>query len=121
MYGKYSKQLTSYEQAISTQRSLRMIIRENELWLKAWTKKPRAKRQAVIDRAKKDLAMLVVPPKPQKEYGFDVYSTDDDYTYFAPTCNSDLAHVWADELLEGGYIIKRSKRQITTEYRGLVH
>lgn len=121
MYEIYRERLYKYERAQSSARSLRMIIRENELWIKAYTKKPRLKRQAIIDKAKKDFVALVIPPKPPKEYGFDVYSKDDDYTYFAPTCNSDIAACWAQESFDGDYEIKPSKRQITSDYRGLIH
>ena len=118
-YSEYSTQLHEYQRAMSTKKSLEMTIRQNEVWLKGYTAKSQSKRVIVIEKAKSRLAMLVIPVKPVKEYGFDVITPDD--VFFAPTTDLDQAHSWAYTELDDYDSIKLSKRQITTDYQGLVY
>lgn len=120
MYSDYSKQLHEYDRAARLKKSLTMTISSNEGWLKCYTmSSTRAKRQAKIDNAKKHLAELVMPVKPVKEFGFDVITPDDDF--FAPTTDIKQAQEWLeDNELDNAELIP-SKRQITTDFQGLVH
>ena len=119
MYSEYSKQLHEYQKAVSIKKSLTMTIRQNEVWLGSYCAKSQSKRVNTIKTAKKHLAELIIPIKPIKEFGFDVIADDD--VLFAPTTDINEAKEWADNDLDCYNSIKISKRQITTDYRGLVY
>ncbi len=116
---EYSKAIRAYDTAMSLKKSLKMTIRQNEMYIKGYTAMPRDKRQIVIDNAKKNLAELIIPKKPIQSKGFDIITTED--TFFAPTDDINIAKEWADDGIMGTYDIKPSKRAITTDHQGLTY
>jgi hypothetical protein len=116
-YNEYNKQLTSYNKAMSERKSLQMTIRMNKVWITGDNKRSNDRR-IVISGAQTRLKNLVIPVKPQKQYGFSV--TTEDEEYFAPTTNIQIATIWADDDLDCPYSIQTSRRQITTNHQGLV-
>jgi len=116
-YEKYNVQLTAYNKAMSTKKSLQMTIRMNKAWITG--SNPRSdERRVVIASCQDKLNNLIIPVKPQKQYGFDVITEDD--TYFAPTGNINTATDWTERELDCEYTIITSRRQITTDHQGLV-
>lgn len=116
-YAEYTRKLMQYNNEMSYIKSLRMQIRMNKVHLTGDNLRSK-KRLLKIAECKEILKNLPVPQKPQKQYGFDI-CTDND-TYFAPTTNEDDARFWAENELDCKFCIWPSKRQITTDYKGLI-
>ena len=93
-YKEYSSLLSAHQSAISLRKSLIMTIKSNKVYIKAYTSMPREKRQIVIDTAEKQLASLIIPPKPEKQpIGYQVL-VDGDFSGFIP--NDDYDEVFAE-------------------------
>lgn len=115
-YSEYNQKLMEYNKAMSSKKSLQMTIRMNKVWITGDNKRSNKRRKIIMDCQIK-LDSLIVPEKPQIQYGFDIITKDD--TYFAPTTNINIARSWCDDEIDVPFTIQQSKRQITTDYNGL--
>lgn len=115
-YSEYNQKLMEYNKAMSSKKSLQMTIRMNKVWITGDNIRSDKRRKIIMDCQSK-LALLIIPEKPQKQYGFNIITKDD--TYFAPTTNIKQAQSWCEIEIDCNFEIKQSKRQITTDYDGL--
>ena len=98
-YAEYTKLKGAHESAICRKKSLLMTIRMNKAWdINAKGSEKQVKRQAIIDKAEKELACLVMPPKPTQPIGYEVL-VDGSYEGFISTDDIDSAREQAIEYL----------------------
>ena len=117
-YKTYSKLQGTRESAITRKRSLLMIIRMNEAWEhigKGSNSKRYQDRQNKLLQARRDLASLIIPPKPEQPIGYEIY-IDGDYEYYDPTSNYNDAiskaidHQTFGDLPQGKVTLKETPR-----------
>jgi len=97
-YKEYNSALSKYDHAISRRRSLLMTIRMNEAWQFNVNSVRGMKRQAKIEAAKKELALIIVPPKPKQPIGYQLL-VDGDYEGFFNSDDKDSVFEQALEFL----------------------
>jgi hypothetical protein len=97
----YGQKLANYDKAVARKKQLQMIIRMNKVWLGTYspTRHSDQNRRDKIASAEKELAALVIPPKPDKVIrGFEIY-VKGDYEGFIKNSNEDEAKAQAEEAL----------------------
>ena len=81
-YEEFSNIEAKRRHLISRKRSLEMTIRMNKAWMTNRNSVRGQKRLAKIEAAEKELASLVVPPKPKHPIGYEVRDEERDFVGF---------------------------------------